>query len=193
MGSLICFTKVQLLPELSNQSMESWWFLQPNLNQKIKCPDKWNNRGDLCTRGGTWTRTAISGHRILSPACLPISPPGQTEIHLAICWFSDLSICALATTFLSLKKIHTNSFDSRKFGKFLAIVHLGCLNQFQPKQAFIGSPPQSKFLQRIPPLNGPFQPGPKSRVIWRWASERPENTSPNHPFSIAKSLNHYFT
>ena len=29
------------------------------------------------TRGGTWTRTAISGHRILSPACLPIPPPGQ--------------------------------------------------------------------------------------------------------------------
>ncbi len=25
----------------------------------------------------TWTVTAIAGHRILSPACLPIPPPGQ--------------------------------------------------------------------------------------------------------------------
>ena len=33
----------------------------------------------LCTRGGTWTRTDITAHRILSPACLPIPPPGRPK------------------------------------------------------------------------------------------------------------------
>ena len=38
-----------------------------------------------CTRGGTWTRTNIAAHRILSPACLPVPPPGQPE-KLSTVW-----------------------------------------------------------------------------------------------------------
>ena len=34
---------------------------------------------ELRTRGGTWTRTDITAHRILSPACLPIPPPGRPK------------------------------------------------------------------------------------------------------------------
>ena len=33
-----------------------------------------------CTRSGNRTRTAIAGHRILSPACLPI-PPSELIIN----------------------------------------------------------------------------------------------------------------
>ena len=32
----------------------------------------------ICARDGNRTRTDISVHRILSPACIPISPPEQT-------------------------------------------------------------------------------------------------------------------
>ena len=43
-----------------------------------------------CTRGGTWTRTDITAHRILSPACLPIPPPGQKKIRGAdFLWAGD--------------------------------------------------------------------------------------------------------
>ena len=31
----------------------------------------------FCTQGGTWTRTGITTHWILSPACLPIPPLKQ--------------------------------------------------------------------------------------------------------------------
>ena len=31
----------------------------------------------VCTRSRNRTGTALSSHRILSPACLPVSPPGQ--------------------------------------------------------------------------------------------------------------------
>ena len=33
--------------------------------------------GTICTRGGTWTRTGLSAHKILSLACLPIPSPGH--------------------------------------------------------------------------------------------------------------------
>ena len=32
-----------------------------------------------CAPERSWTVTAIAGHRILSPACLPIPPPGQYD------------------------------------------------------------------------------------------------------------------
>ena len=37
------------------------------------------------TGGGDRTRTALSGHRILSPARLPISPPRSTTYYLHRC------------------------------------------------------------------------------------------------------------
>ena len=37
----------------------------------------------LSTRSGNRTRTAIAGHRILSPACLPIPPSEQESMHKA--------------------------------------------------------------------------------------------------------------
>ena len=40
-----------------------------------------NNKDDLisrlCAPERSWTVTTVAGHRILSPACLPIPPPGQ--------------------------------------------------------------------------------------------------------------------
>lgn len=43
------------------------------------------NRGltisPLCTRSRDRTGTAITGHRILSPACLPIPPSGQRSVR----------------------------------------------------------------------------------------------------------------
>ena len=43
---------------------------------KTKNPDSFES--GFCTSGGTWTRTDIAAHRILSPACLPIPPSRQT-------------------------------------------------------------------------------------------------------------------
>ena len=37
------------------------------------------NEQPLCARGGNRTRTCIAANRILSPACLPVPPPGQDE------------------------------------------------------------------------------------------------------------------
>ena len=31
----------------------------------------------LCAPGGNRTRTGVAAHRILSPACLPVPPPGR--------------------------------------------------------------------------------------------------------------------
>ena len=33
----------------------------------------------VCTEGGNRTHTAIAGHRILSPACLPVPPPRRVS------------------------------------------------------------------------------------------------------------------
>ena len=33
----------------------------------------------FCTRSGTWTRTGITAHWILSPACLPFHHPGSSK------------------------------------------------------------------------------------------------------------------
>ena len=40
---------------------------------------QWDSAFSFSTASGTWTRTAITGQRILSPSCLPI-PPSRLEI-----------------------------------------------------------------------------------------------------------------
>ena len=42
--------------------------------------------GFFCTRDGSWTRTDITIHRILSPACLPVPPPGRVSVILTLNW-----------------------------------------------------------------------------------------------------------
>ena len=61
------------------------WKLNPQSTSSVikeykKTP--WKIKRFLSTRGGTWTRTDISVHWILSPACLPIPPPEQNDIYL---------------------------------------------------------------------------------------------------------------
>ena len=56
----------------------------------VKKRPKWSIRtkththSGLCAPGGSWTRTRVAANRILSPACLPIPPPGQKKIPAAI-------------------------------------------------------------------------------------------------------------
>ena len=40
--------------------------------------------GNICARDGNRTRTDISVHRILSPACIPISPPELLYVSLSL-------------------------------------------------------------------------------------------------------------
>ena len=42
--------------------------------QKQKSQQFLADFSSICTEGGTWTRTNITAHWILSPACLPIPP-----------------------------------------------------------------------------------------------------------------------
>ena len=44
---------------------------------KIEQPIRKIRRIPACAPDGSRTRTTVSGHRILSPACLPVPPPGQ--------------------------------------------------------------------------------------------------------------------
>ena len=37
------------------------------------------------TRDGSWTHTSIAANRILSPACLPVPPPGWTKKKFQTC------------------------------------------------------------------------------------------------------------
>ena len=81
-----------------------------------------HSRSVFSTRSGNWTRTAITGHRILSPACLPIPPSGRS--YLMIWWFDDLLSWFLMIwwnyvlnklflkVLLDAEKISNNSSDS---------------------------------------------------------------------------------
>ena len=58
--------------------------LWPGDKNRLEITDRYDkkastNRGlsFFCTQDGSRTRTDITIHRILSPACLPIPPPGQ--------------------------------------------------------------------------------------------------------------------
>ena len=54
---------------------------QKNREQKKPCTKK-TVHGGKCARDGNRTRTDISAHRILSPACLPIPPLEQCKFRL---------------------------------------------------------------------------------------------------------------
>ncbi len=57
------------------------WMKPGTLNPELETKKPvWT--GFFCTRGGTWTRTAKNGHWILSPARLPVPPPGQVELQV---------------------------------------------------------------------------------------------------------------
>ena len=68
-------------------SFSRWWFLgapsraQKSREQKKPCTKKTVHGGE-CARDGNRTRTDISAHRILSPACLPIPPLEQCKFRL---------------------------------------------------------------------------------------------------------------
>ena len=68
-------------------SFSRWWFLgapsraQKKSGTKKTCTKKTVHGGE-CARDGNRTRTDISAHRILSPACLPIPPLEQCKFRL---------------------------------------------------------------------------------------------------------------
>ena len=68
-------------------SFSRWWFLgapsraQKKSGTKKPCTKK-TVHGEECARDGNRTRTDISAHRILSPACLPIPPLEQCKFRL---------------------------------------------------------------------------------------------------------------
>ena len=68
-------------------SFSRWWFLgapsraQKKPGTKKTCTKK-TVHGKECARDGNRTRTDISAHRILSPACLPIPPLEQCKFRL---------------------------------------------------------------------------------------------------------------
>ena len=68
-------------------SFSRWWFLgapsraQKKPGTKKPCTKKTVHGGE-CARDGNRTRTDISAHRILSPACLPIPPLEQCKFRL---------------------------------------------------------------------------------------------------------------